>query len=208
MAKGRIKVIYTHDREEIATLDNNYVVIGTYNHVSNAFDASRYNCFGIITAKTFFNPLKGQLNAHNIQFISVDEVPELQGFGHGFWGDMEYLHLLVPWAKFFPTHTPQFVINNVRELAAFSHMDIIAPTPQNNQIWRLQKNSCELVSSMPAKWLIALENGENYHFTEVFQKATSGLGFLKRTISNRRCLRRFKMYLHLRKNPLKPKFTH
>ena len=208
MAEGRIKVIYTHERDEIATLDNNYVVIGTYNHVSNAFDASRYNCFGIITAKTFFNPLKGQLNAHNIQFISVDDAPELQGFGHGFWGDMEYLHLLVPWAKFIPTHTPQFVINNVRELAAFSHMDIIAPTPQNNQIWCLQKNSCELVSSMPAKWLLALESGENYHFTEVFQTATSGQGFLKRTISNRRCLRRFKMYLHLRKNPLKPKLTH
>lgn len=96
LAGKRIKVIYTHERDEIAALDNNYVVIGTYNHISAAFDADRSNCFGIITAKTFFNPLKGQLNAHNIKFVGVDEFPELQGFGHGFWGDMEYLHLHLP----------------------------------------------------------------------------------------------------------------
>ena len=41
---------------------------------------------------------------------------------------------------------------------------------------------------------------------EVFQKATSGQGFLKRTISNRRCLKRFNSYLYLRKHPLKPNF--
>ena len=206
MAKNHIKVIYTHNKDEIATLDNNYVVIGTYNHVSNAFEATKDNCFGIITAKTFFNPLKGQLNAHNIKFVSVDEAPELQGFGHGFWGDMEYLHLLLPWAKFIPTHTPQFVINNVRELADFSNMEIISPTPQNNTLWLLRKKTYELLNSFPAKWLIVLDNDGKFHFAEVFQKATSGIGFLKRTISNRRCLRRFKMYLHLRKNPLKPKF--
>lgn len=59
MAGKRIKVIYNHDRDEIAKLKDNYVVIGTYNHVSQAFDANAENCFGIITAKTFFNPLKG-----------------------------------------------------------------------------------------------------------------------------------------------------
>lgn len=205
LAGDRIKVIYTHNRDEIATLKDDYVVIGTYNHVSTAFDANSQNCFGIITAATFFNPLKGQLNAHNIPFVSVDDVPELQGFGHGFWGDIEYLHLLLPRAKFIPTHTPKFVIENVRELAAFSHMDIITPTPANNEIHRLSKDGNELIQALPAKWLVVLYEDDRAFLKEVFQKATSGIGFLKRTISNRRCLRRFKMYLHQRQNPLKPK---
>lgn len=207
LAGQRIKVIYTHEKNEIATLDDNYVVIGTYNHVSAAFDANSQNCFGIITAATFFNPLKGQLNAHNIPFVSVDDVPELQGFGHGFWGDIEYLHLLLPRAKFIPTHTPHFVIENLRELAEFSNMELLRPTPINNEIWELGKASYRCLQKLPAKWLVALEDGDRVYLKEVFQKATSGMGFLKRTISNRRCLRRFKMYLHLRQNPLKPKIN-
>lgn len=205
LAGKRIKVIYTHERDEIAALDNNYVVIGTYNHISAAFDADRSNCFGIITAKTFFNPLKGQLNAHNIKFVGVDEFPELQGFGHGFWGDMEYLHLHLPRATFIPTHTPAFVIDNVRELAAFCGMELITPTPANNEIWRLGKDGYEKIQELPAKWLVVVYNDNQAYLKEVFQTATSGIGFLRRTISNRRCLRRFKMYLHQRQNPLKPK---
>lgn len=199
MAKGRIKVIYSHDRNEIATLNDNYVVIGTYNHVSQAFEANAGNCFGIITAKTFFNPLKGQLNAHNIKFTDVDRAPELQGFGHGFLGDYEYLNFILNRPEFIPTHCPVFVIDNFRKLADYMDMNLIKDTPRNNEIYRFSGSECVKVAAMPAKWLVVIYNDEFAYLTEVFQCSTSGIGFLKRTISNRRCLKRFEMYLHQRK---------
>lgn len=199
LAKNRIKVIYTHNRDEIATLDENYVVIGTYNHVSQAFDANAENCFGIITAKTFFNPLKGQLNAHNIKFTDVTTAPELQGFGHGFLKDYEYLNFILAHPTFIPTHCPVFVIENFRELARYLNIKMLDDTPKNNEIFRLVGKKAEKISELPAKWLVVVYNGDFAYLTEVFQKATSGMGFLKRTISNRRCLRRFQMFLQRRK---------
>lgn len=200
LAGERIKVIYSHEPEEIATLNNNYVVIGTYNHLSAAFEANEHNSFGIITAATFFNPLKGQLNAHNISFVSVDDYPELQGCGHGFWRDIEQLHRILPKTIFIPTHTPKFVIDNVQKLAAFCGIELIAPTPANNELWWLTNNGYRRLAAMPAKWLAVIYDDGKAYLTEVFQKATSGSGLLKRTISNRRCLRRFKMFLQQRKN--------
>ncbi len=199
LARGRIKIIYTHNREEVAKLDNNFVVIGTYNHVSLAFDADSQNSFGIITASTFFNPLKGAFNAHNIRFISVDNAPELQGFGHGFLGDYEYLNSILNYPVFIPTHCPVFVIDNFRELAQTIGMNLIGKTPLNNEIFRLNGSECIKVQSLPAKWLVVIYNDDFAYLKEVFQCATSGIGFLKRTISNRRCLKRFKMYIHKRK---------
>ena len=200
MAKNRIKVIYTHDRDEIATLDNNYVVIGTYNHVSLAFDATPQNSFGIITAKTYFNPLKGQFNSHNIKFVSVDDYPVLQGFGHGFFGDYEYLNSFLLQPTFIPTHCPIFVINNCRELADFIKMNLIEQTPSNNEVYQIEGKKCILVQKNSSLWLAVTYNAGYAYFTEVPQKPTSGEGFLKRTISNKRCLKHFKMFLHKRKS--------
>lgn len=202
MAAGRIKVIYTHNRDEIATLGDNYVVIGTYNHVSTAFDANSENCYGIITAKTFFNPLKGQLNAHNIKFVDVTAVPELQGFGHGFLGDYEYLNFILNRPVFIPTHCPVFVIDNFRELAEYMNIRLTGDTPRNNEVYRLNGSSIVKISDLPAKWLVVLYNDDFAYLTEVFQHSTSGMGFLKRTISKRRCMKRFKMYLHQRRKGL------
>lgn len=199
MAKGRIKIIYSHDKAEIAKLDDNFVVIGTYNHVSLAFDANNKNSFGIITASTYFNPLKGAFNAHNIKFTSVDEVPELQGIGHGFLGDYEYLNSILDKPTFIPTHCPVFVIDNFRELAETIGINLIEKTPLNNEIFKITGKECIKVQSLPAKWLVVIYNDDFAYLKEVFQSATSGIGFLKRTISNRRCQKRFKMYIHKRK---------
>lgn len=199
LAQNRIKVIFSHDREEISTLDNNYVVIGTYNHISLAFDANYKNSFGIITAKTFFNPLKGQLNAHNIKFVSVDDYPVLQGFGHGFLKDYEYLNSLLQNPIFLPTHCPTYVIDYFRELADFIGMKLIPQTPKNAEIYQLKKEDCLLVSKMTPLWLAVSYRAGRASFAEVLQAPTSGDGFLKRTISQRKCQRRIKMCLQRRK---------
>lgn len=199
LAGKRIKVIYTHDKKEIAELDDNYVVIGTYNHVSLAFDANSKDSYGIITAKTFFNPLKGQFNSHNIKFETVDTYPELQGFGHGFLGDYEYLNAQLCNPLFIPTHCPIFVIDNFRELAAYMGMRLIETTPCNNQVFRLDGKECSLVEQNPSLWLAVSYNAGYAYFTETKQIPTSGEGMLKRTISNRRCKNRFKVFLHVRK---------
>lgn len=199
IAGNRIKVIYTHDRNEIATLDSNYIVIGTYNHISLAFDASSRDSYGIVTAKTFFNPLKGQLNSHNIKFVTVDDEPCLQGFGHGFLGDYEYLNSLLEQPTFIPTHCPAFMIDNFRELAEYIGIKILETTPSNNEIYRLDKKQAILTQTNPSRWLAVSYNAGYAYFTEVTQKPTSGEGFLKRTISSRRCKNKFKVFLHLRK---------
>lgn len=202
MAGERIKVIFTHNREEIKELNDNYVVIGTYNHVSLAFDAHDKNSFGIITAKTFFNPLKGQFNAHNIKFVSVDDFPVLQGFGHGFLGDIELLNKILQNPTFIPTHCPRFVIDNFRDLAKFMQIKLIDETPFNNQVFLLSDHKCHLVQQQLALWLTVSYSAGLAHLTEVPQKATSGEGLLKRTISDRRCKNNFKIFLHRRKELL------
>lgn len=202
LAKDRIKVIYTHNREEIKSLKNNYVVIGTYNHVSLNFDATSKDSFGIITAKTFFNPLKGQFNAHNIKFVSVDDYPVLQGFGHGFLKDIEDLHNVIPNAVYIPTHCPVFVTDYFRELAEFLKIKLIEQTPHNNEIYQLCKKKTLLIQKNFSLWLaVTYQNGRAF-FTEVEQKPTSGEGFLKRTLSKKRCLAQFRAYLYKRKKEL------
>ncbi len=203
MAQNRIKVIYTHERDEIATLDNNYVVIGTYNHVSLAFDATPQNSFGIITAKTFFNPLKGQFNSHNIKFVSVDDYPVLQGFGHGFLGDYEFLNSILCRPTFIPTHCPSYIVNNFRELAEFIQLNLIEQTPVNNEVYQIAQKNCRMVQKNASLWLAVTYSAGYAYFTEVPQKPTSGEGFLKRTISNKRNQNHFKMFLHKRKSAQK-----
>lgn len=198
-AKERIKVIYTHNRDEIKSLNNNYVVIGTYNHVSLNFDASSKDSFGIITAKSFFNPLKGQFNAHNIKFVSVDDYPVLQGFGHGFLKDIEELSQILPQTTFIPTHCPVYIIDYFRELANFLNIKLIAPTPNNNEVFLLSKEQSLLVEKRISLWLSVLYQSGIASLVEVEQKPTSGEGFLKRTISKRRCMSKFQAYLYQRK---------
>lgn len=201
MAGERIKVLYSHNEEDLQELQNNYVVIGTYNEIPDVFDLSSKSCYAIITAATYFNPLKGQLNLHNIQFATVEKFPELQGYGHGFWGDIELLNdIMARHPVFIPTHCPVFMIDDVRELASYCRVKLISNTPKNNQIYKLSKNKAELVSNMPAKWLVAIpSSSDGVDFVEVWQKPTSGLGFLKRTISRRRAQKRFKAFLIKRK---------
>lgn len=200
LAGNRIKVLFKPDSEEIAKLDENYVVIGTYNDLGNYFNENSKDCFGIITAPTFFNPLKGQLNSRNIPFVGVDKEPELQGFGHGFLGDYEYLNSILQGATFIPTHCPTFVTDSFRELGACIGMRLIENTPVNNQVFRFSGTDCRLVCSNPATWLVVNYDEDYAYFTEVWQKPTSGEGFLKRTISARRCKAKFKMSIHQHRN--------
>ena len=198
MAQGRIKVLYKPN-DELAELGNNYAVIGTFNDLGSYFNASSKDCFGIITARTYFNPLKGQLNAHNIKFVTVQEAPELQGYGHGFLKDFEYINELLAHPTFIPTHCPLFVIDSFRPLAEYIGMKLIADTPVNNQVFRLDKSGIVKVQSAPAVWLVVNYDDDYAYFTEVWQRPTSGEGYLKRTISARKCKSKFHIALHLRK---------
>ena len=201
MAGERIKVSYSTDLDALKSLDNRYVVIGTYNEIPDVFGLSEKSSFAIITAATYFNPLKGQLNAHNVKFVTVEDYPELQGYGHAFWGDVEKLNtILKQKPMFIPTHCPVYMIDDVRALADFCRVKLIGHTPKNNQIYKLQKHGAKLVSDFPAKWLVVLYHSLDYaSFVEVWQKRTSGLGLLKRTISRKRCQKRFKAFLIKRK---------
>lgn len=198
LAGKRIKVLFKPN-EDLAALKDNYVVIGTYNNLGHCFKETPADSFGIITAKTYFNPLKGQLNSRNINFVSVDNIPELQGFGHGFWGDYELLGQMLPEAEFIPTHCPVFVTEYVRELAEGCGMKLIKNTPRNNEVYRISLQGAERVQSAPASWLVVNYDGDYAYFTEVWQKPTSGEGLLRRTISARRCRAKFNMFLHTRK---------
>ena len=202
MANGKIKVSYSHNADIIDKLDNDYVVIGTFNHIPDVFNACEKDSYGIITAKTFFNPLKGQLNLKNIKFATVEDFPELQGYGHGFFGDYEKLNVILNKKPIFiPTHCPVYMIDDIRNLATYVGMNLIHLTPQNNQIYKIKKKKIDLIYDAPAKWMIVIYNNDDFaYMTEVFQKPTSGHGFLKRTISRRRCQNRFKSYLQKRIN--------
>ncbi len=124
--------------------------------------------------------------------------PELQGYGHGFLNDYEYINLILKQPTFIPSHCPVYVIDSFRKLADYIGMRLPADTPHNNDIYRLTKDECVKIHSAPATWLVVNYNGEMAYFTEVWQKPTSGEGFLKRTISARRCRNKFNMYLHQR----------
>ncbi len=168
-------------------------IIGTYNELANKFSLSEKNCFGIITSGTFFNPLRGQLNAHNISFTDVKKYPQLQGCGHAFWGDIERLASILLQTTFIPTHCPRYIIDECRELARISNINIANPTPKNNCLYKLDKNGYYEVVQNPATWLIVSYKNNIAKLTEVWQKPTSGIGFLKRTISKRRCINKFKI---------------
>lgn len=191
IAKGKIKIIEGIP-DNLNELKNNFVVIGAFNDIGNWFNESPKDSFALITAKTFFNPLKGQMNARNIKFITLNDYPVLQGAGHGFLGDWEIIKSILPQATFIPMHCPCFVADGFRKLADFLKFNLITPTPKNNDMIKLYGNKYELLSQQPATWLVAQKDGS---FTEVWQKATSGMGFLKRTFSRRRTIQTFDMML-------------
>lgn len=198
MAEGRIKVLFKPG-DELLEWDDGYVVIGTFNELGNYFDESSADCMGIITARSFFNPLKGQLNSRNIPFVSVENIPELQGYGHGFLRDFEYLNLILGHPLFIPTHCPAYVTENFRELAEVIEMKLIASTPHNNELYQIKGEECILKSTAPAAWLVVNYDDDYAYFTEVWQRPTSGAGFLKRTISDRKCRNKFNMAIHQRR---------
>ena len=191
IAAGKIQVIEGIP-ENLADLKNNFVVIGAFNDIGCWFNESPKDSFALITARTFFNPLKGQMNARNIKFITLEDYPILQGAGHGFLGDWEIIRSIIPQAVFIPMHCPCFVAEGFRKLAEFLKFDLIKPVPKNNDLFKLYANKYELLSQNPATWLVAQKDG---FLTEVWQKATSGIGFLKRTFSRRRTIQKFDMIL-------------
>ncbi len=198
LSKNRIKIVYKPERNDLDELNGDYMVIGTFNELENCFDASAEDSFGIITARSYFNPLKGQMNVRNIKYVSVQDYPELQGYGHGFLKDYEYLNFLLQSPIFLPTHCPVYVIDSFRKLADYMGIRL-SDTPHNNELFRLQGNQAVKINSSPASWLAAVREKDIAYFTVVWQQPTSGEGFLKRTISRRRCENKFRIYLHQRK---------
>ena len=135
-----------------------------------------------------------------ISFVDVKDFPALQGYGHGFLGDYEIINSILKSPLFIPTHCPIYVIDSFRELAQYIGIRIAEPTARNNHLYKLEKNSFELIKENPAAWLVVNYVNDQACFTEVWQKPTSGAGFLKRTFSARRCRNQFKMLLHKRKH--------
>ena len=197
LAKKRIKV-YRYPDVNFQEIGKNFVVIGTFNDVAEEFSASQKNSFGIITAKTFFNPLKGKFNAHNIPFTDINKHNHLQACGHGHLRDIEALNKILPNSGFIPTHCPVFVIDYFRKLASFLKLKLIKQTPHNGQIYKLKKDDACLIAKKEAFWLVSAMDSDK--LIRVKQKPTSGEGFLKRTISRRKCLKKFQEYLHKRKS--------
>lgn len=191
ISKGIIKVIEGVP-EDIDAFSKNFVVIGAYNDIGEWFNDSKEDSFAIITAQTFFNPLKGQMNARNIKFVTLADYPVLQGAGHGHLGDWEQILKILPSAVYIPTHCPYFIAEGFRELAKKLGFEMIEPLPKNNFMYRFKGKEYTEVSAKPATWLIV---NSDAIFTEVWQKATSGIGYLKRTISKKRAQRKFKMML-------------
>ena len=191
IAKNSIKIVEGIP-ESIDNFSDNFVVIGAYNDIGNWFNDSKDDSFAIITARTFFNPLKGQMNARNIKFVTLDEYPILQGVGHGFLGDWEYILKIMPNATFIPTHCPYYVAESFIDLAEFLGFNMLKPLAKNNALYRFNQKEYNLILTRPATWLVVNTDAV---LTEVWQKATSGIGFLKRTISKKRTQKRFKMIL-------------
>lgn len=195
LAQNRIKVIY-HPDFGLEELGDNYVVIGTYNHIGREFSIRRKDSFAVITARTFFNPLRGQLNLHGIKFTSVVDEPLLQGYGHGFLGDIVKMNKILQAPLLIPTHCPAYVTDYFRELAPLLGIKLPAQTPLNGNIFKISNRECVKITDNVAKWLVVSYDDPAQKLTEVAQKPTSGLGFLKRTISKKRCRRKFKMIRH------------
>ena len=115
---------------------------------------------------------------------------------------IEDLHNVIPNAVYIPTHCPVFVTDYFRELAEFLKIKLIEQTPHNNEIYQLCKKKTLLIQKNFSLWLaVTYQNGRAF-FTEVEQKPTSGEGFLKRTLSKKRCLAQFRAYLYKRKKEL------
>ncbi len=197
LAGNRIKVYY-YPHVDFKTIGKNFVVIGTFNDIPQEFGAHEKNSFGLITAISYFNPLKGKFNAHNIPFAALENYPQLQACGHGFLKDFEALTKILPYSGFIPTHCPVFVIDYFRKLAEFLSIRLIKYTPHNGYVYKFDNNDAVLANKENAHWMIFTKDSREPH--PVLQKPSSGEGFLKRTISRRRCLNKFKEYLHQRKN--------
>lgn len=178
--------------EDMKTFNDDFVVIGAFNDIEHWFDESPKNSFAFITARTYFNPLKGQMNSRNIKFVTLNEYPILQGAGHGFLSDWEKILKILPNAVYIPTHCPCFVAESFCPLGKDIGFNLIKPTPKNNNLFRFCAKEYKLLSTQPATWLVAKDDAS---FTEVWQKATSGAGFLKRTFSRRRTQQKFNMML-------------
>lgn len=191
IAKNRINVFYGIP-PNVNELNEGYIIIGTYNDLGNYFDENPKNSFALITARTYFNPLKGQMNARNIPFVTLNDYPILQGAGHGYLRDWEEILKILPNAVYIPTHCPHYVAENFNKLGKFIGFKLISPTPKNNDIFKLSSNEYQLLSRHPANWLVV---NEDTSLTEVWQKPTSGIGFLKRTFSRKRTIRNFEMML-------------
>lgn len=177
-------------------LGDDFMVIGSFNDIDDVFGLSAKDSFAILSSKTFFNPLKGQLNANNVKYVTMEEHPLLQGTGHGFLKDWEYISGILPNAVFIPTHCPYYVAEEFAKIAHQLGFNMIKPTPKNNFWFKLNPKEYKLMSEEPATWLVAKND---FTFAEVWQKPTSGQGFLKRTYSRRRTQQKFKMMLFKRR---------
>ena len=191
IAKGKVKILEGMPND-LASLKENFVVIGSFNDIGDWFDAKPKDSFALITARTYFNPLKGQMNARNIKFITLNDCPILQGAGHAFLGDWEVIHKILPNAIFIPKHCPYFVAESFRDLAMFLKFTLIEPLPKNNNLFKLCGNKYKLISEAPAVWLVVKDD---LSFTEVWQKPTSGIGFLKRTFSRQKTEKNFRIMM-------------
>ncbi|MBQ9732402.1 MAG: hypothetical protein IJV97_04900 [Alphaproteobacteria bacterium] len=198
IARNRIKVSVGIP-QDISEFDNNFAVIGTFNNIGNTFKETPTDSLGIITSGTFFNPLRGQLNARNIPFTGVEEHSDLQGCGHSSWGDLEKINTILEKPVFIPTHCPIYLIEDCRQLAKESELNIAEPTAHNNHLYKLNESSYNEISCNPASWLVVNYIAGKAFFTEVWQRPTSGCGFLKRTFSKRRSCNNFKTMLYKRK---------
>lgn len=199
LARNRIKV-FVGIPANIKELKGKFAVIGTFNDIGSKFGERSSDTLGIITSGTFFNPLRGQFNARNIHFVDTKDFPVLQGYGHGFLGDYEKLSQILHQPLFIPTHCPIYVIDSFRELSQYVGIRVAEPTAQNNHLYKLSAKTFVQTKASPAAWLVVNYVNNHASFTEVWQKPTSGMGFLKRTFSARRCRNQFKILLHQRQN--------
>lgn len=198
LSRNRINVAIGLDEAKKAKFDN-FVVVGTFNNIDTWFDVNKNNSTAIITSGTFFNPLRGYLNARNIEFVDVNQHPVLQGNGHSAWGDIETINDALGKPIFIPTHCPSYIIDNCRKLALYIELKVAEPTAQNGHIYKLDKNKFTEIDTKPANWLVVKDADCNVEFVEVWQQPTSGKGFLKRTLSNRRSKKSFEIMLEMRK---------
>ncbi|MFV0626894.1 MAG: MBL fold metallo-hydrolase [Alphaproteobacteria bacterium] len=194
MAENKIQVLYKTS-DDIIKLDDNFVVIGTFNDLHSSFEATSKDSYGIVTAKNYFSQLRFQMEEKDIKYTDNHQTPELQGYGHGFIKDYEKINEVLEGPLFIPTHSPAFMIENFRQVAKLINMKLIEETPLNNNIYKISGNNVEKIYSKPAKWLIVTYQDDIASLIEVFQKPTAGKGNIKSTASNRKSIRYIKSYL-------------